>query len=182
MCERFAVWVDAALPLLDRHAGKVQRIDFDASHVFPVQVVADGDGHERTLPTDIPHHPFAIAVRERHQRGQRVQRPVDVRGPFGHQHDAKVRAIDGERPAHAVENAAAPRRQQAEADAIVLRQRQVTFGFDHLQIVQTSGEDREKHSLAAAEDQRPPSKLPPAIEIAAHVSHVPEHGELATQQ
>src|SRR3546814_5958330 len=67
--------------------------------------------------------------------------------------DAVVAPVGGKLGAPAVEDAAAARRQQPHADAVLVGQQGVFVGFDHLQVIQPAGQQTEQRDLRGAQQQ-----------------------------
>ncbi len=97
--------------LLDRHARKIERVDVDAGHLVPIHVLADRHRDKAVLVADVAQHAAAVAVAQRHQRGNGVERRRDIAGLFGHQHGPVGGPVHRQGHAETVDDAPARRRQ-----------------------------------------------------------------------
>ena len=87
--------------------------------------------------------------------------------------------IVGESAAHPVEYPAAPGRDQAEADPVLIGQGEITRRLCDLQLIKAAGEDSENRDLARPENQCSAGKLPLTLQVAAHRLDWPEQRDLA---
>ncbi len=123
------------------------------------------------LGADVMHDAAAIAVGQRHQAGDGVERGVDVAALVGHELRTIGRPVGRERDAEAVDDKAARRRDEADADPVLVGERLVAAGLDHLEEIEPAGHGRQQRDLAAGEEQRAPRQ-----KLAADLFALEAHG------
>ena len=144
--------VVALLIDLDADAGEIGQVQFDLAHLVPAQVLLDQDRREGAVAGAFLHDLPALALADRHQFGEGLQRALQIGRLLGDQHRAIVGEIGGERRAEAIQDQAARRRQQAQVDPVLLRQQSVLVGLDDLQVVHPPDQRRDQQRLARTED------------------------------
>ena len=143
---------------IDQDAGQVGRVDLDPGHVVPGQEVVHHHGDEFAAVLEFAVDPGALALVERQDGGEAVQGGADVGGLFRQQQRAPVHLVAAEAGAEPVDDAAARRRQQAVADAVVLGERRVFAAVGDLQTIQALAQRAEGGDLDAHQQQRPPGE------------------------
>jgi hypothetical protein len=138
---------------LDRDTGQLERVDLDAGHLVPAHILLEHHRHEAVLDADVVQHAAPVGVGERHELVDGVERRLDVAGLIGHELRAIGRAVAGQRHAEAVDDAAARRRDEADADAVLVRQHLVAVRLHHLEEIEPPRHRGEERRLAAGEEQ-----------------------------
>ena len=110
------------------------------------------------LDADVAKDAAAVAVAERHEPVDGVERRGDVAALVGDELGAVGRAVRGERDAEAVEDAAARRRDQPDADAVLVGEHLVAVRLNHLEEIEPARDGAEERRLAAGEQQRAPGQ------------------------
>ncbi len=153
-CERVA----ARLAHVDVDARQVRGIHLDPADLFPAQVLAHGNRHEGAAPADLAQDAPPLMVRHLDQPVEPFQHLLDVVGLLRHDDDTVILHVDGQRHATPVEHPAARRRQQAQADPVLVGQHAIPAQFDDLQVIHAGGESGEQDGLPAGQNHGPPGE------------------------
>jgi hypothetical protein len=154
-----AIGVVARLADIDVDAWQLGRVDAEAAHLLPGEVLAHRDRHEGAPAMRLAQHALHVMLAEVDQVRELEQRrlhPVGVVRLLGHEDEAVVLNVDRQIVAVAVGDEASGRRQQAEVDAVLLRQNLVALALDHLQVVEPRAQPAQQQHLAAEQQGRPP--------------------------
>ena len=129
--------------------------------------IAGGD----VAAAQLAQQPGLLDLAEVEDQVEAIDQQLDAATAIRRRHGAEVVAVDGERPAGAVEDQPARRRQQAEVDAVLFGQRREALGIDHLELVEPAGQGRQQDRLGAAQQQRPPREQARSFAVAFAVAH-----------
>lgn len=102
------------------------------------------------------------------QSAEGVQCRGYVAGLLGYNHELITRLAIGKHDAKAVENSTAHGRKKPEVDAILIREHQVTVGFQDLQLVHARSKSGQHARLSSSEDRRPSAKELLPLRVAPH--------------
>ncbi len=154
--EGAAEGVDAHLAHVGGDARQLRQAGVDAGELVPGHVVGHGHGDVAARGVELTHQGFALVHRDRDDRGDRVERRVDVAADLvARDQQAEGRAVGRQLHAVAVEDAAAGRRHQAVVELVGGRQLGVAGVVQQLQLHQARGQAEHAEGREAAEQQRP---------------------------
>jgi hypothetical protein len=111
---------------LDGDAGQVRQVQLHRVDLFPIEVVLDRDRLELLGVLPLLQGLRDIALAERLDRRERLQRRLQVRGLLRHQDGAVARRVGRHRNPEAVDDEAARREQDAVVDAVLVRQQRIS--------------------------------------------------------
>ena len=152
------------------HARQVRAVDRNARHLAPVEILAHGEGHERTARAHLGDHLLDALLGQGDQTSQRLESGVQIGGLLAHHQDAVSGAVARQRHAIAVEDAPAVGGHQAVVDPVFIGEQRVLVGIDRLQVIQATGERAEQGQLGAAQQQRPARERTHPLRITVHGS------------
>jgi hypothetical protein len=170
----------AGKALLDRDAGQFEGVDVDPGHLVPIQIVAHNDGHETVLAPHVAHDAAAVAVGQRDQGPDRIERGREIVRLLADDDDAIGRLIGGELDAEAIDDPPARRRQEADADTVLIGQHAVAVGLQHLQIIHAARQRSQQAQLTAGQQDRPPGQQLAALFLGLHVRRAPARRDGST--
>ncbi len=110
------------------------------------------------LALGVAQRPFAVRIADLDQRGDRVDRRVDVGGLLGDDDDPVILAVIGEADAKPVKDAAARRHQKPQVDAVLVSHDAVAVAVEDLELIEAPGEGGDQRDLSPGEDRRPPAQ------------------------
>jgi hypothetical protein len=164
MRERVIEGIVSGRPGVRLDARQVGAVDVEGRELLPGQILGNGHRHEGGLARDLFHDAGALAIADRNDLADRIERLGNAADLLLDQHDPIVEPVLRDRHAEAIEDTAARRCEKAEIDPVVLGEGLVLSGFDDLQVIEPAGEDRHQHGLAAANHGRAPREgLEPRI-------------------
>ena len=122
MADRGTGGIMARKALARRDAGQVGQADGNGGELVIGQLVGDLDRTEAGRLVQFLLDPIDIVGLEREELRQMAHRRLGIDDPLRDQVDAEIGAVIGQRPAVAIDNPAAPGRDQRQVDAIAFRQ------------------------------------------------------------
>jgi hypothetical protein len=117
---------------------------------------------------DVAQHAATIAIAQRNEGADRVERRRDISGLLRHQLDAVGRRVGCEDHAEAIDDGPARRRQEADIDAIFVRERGIAISLHDLQKIHASGQCAEQPDLRAGEQDGPAGQHTRAKDLTLH--------------
>lgn len=136
-------------------AGKIGKIEVDTGEIIPTQIFRHHHWRKRFVFRHIAQDFFALAIRERNEAGDRIDRSLcAARCLLRHQQDAVIAPVVGKLNAEAIYDPAARGRDEALVDAVVFGLRHEILEIEDLQLVEAAGEQSEDARHAACGQQR----------------------------
>ena len=161
----------ARLAEIDEHAGQVGRVELQACHLFPAEVLAHHHGLGVAAAAQFSQQAALLDLTQVQDLVEAVDQDLGAAAAVRRDHGAEVVAVDRERLAGAIEDQAARGLQQAKIDAVLFSERGEALGLDDLQLVEPSRQRRQQHGLGAAQQQGTPGEQAGAFAVALAIAH-----------
>ena len=166
-----AFGIVARLAEIDHHARQVRCIELQPRHLFPAEILADHHRLGVAAAAQLAQQPLLLGVAQVQDLVEPVEQELGAAAAVGRGDGAEIVTVDRQRLAGAVEDQATRRRQQAQADPVLLGQRGEAIGLQHLQLVEPADQRRHQRHLRAAQHQRAAREKARALVVALAVAH-----------
>ena len=153
---------------IDHDAGQLGGVHLDARHLVPAEEIPHQHRNESAMPPHVAQNPRALAILQRHNAPERVERRVDVVRLLGDQHRAPGQLVARNRGAEPIQNPPTRRRDRALTDPICLGQRGIAPTLQDLHLVQPGRQPTQHRHLPAHQQQRTARKHPGPTDLAPH--------------
>jgi len=167
MPDRRPVGIEARKAAHRLHARKLGQADVDRGEALPVELVGDLDGDVARVGGDVVLDAGDGRGVERNDPRDLGERRVDILDLLGDQLQPVVGAVERDRPALAVDDPAAPRRDQAHGNPIVLGEKLVLLLLEHREPGHAPGEHEAEAAHPGAEQDGPAREQMLAIGLGA---------------
>ena len=158
MADRRAFGIETREGPERRHAGKLRLAQRDRRIFLEGQALGHRHRLEAGSLAELAADPVDLLGRKLEDVGELGDHPLGILELVGDQIDAEVGAVDRHRDVVAIEDPAAPRRQQPHVDAVLLRHRGVALILADRDIAHPARQERRDPPLARAEQEGAPGE------------------------